>query len=93
MCIRDRQLTLDDGTLTNQNQLLSNLEDEEESGSVSISQVSTPTPDFKSPKLLPTKINNFEKNLREFAITGESHVNKLNENFKNFGKFFRKDND
>lgn len=87
------QLTLDDGTLTNQNQLLSNLEDEEESGSVSISQVSTPTPDFKSPKLLPTKINNFEKNLREFAITGESHVNKLNENFKNFGKFFRKDND
>lgn len=55
-------------------------------------------PDFlksKSPKLLANntlKMNNFEKNLREFAINGENHVNKFNENFKNFGKFFRKDN-
>lgn len=55
-------------------------------------------PDFlksKSPKILANnslKMNNIEKNLREFAINGESHVNKFNENFKNFGKFFRKDN-
>lgn len=55
-------------------------------------------PDFlksKSPKILANnslKMNNLEKNLREFAINGESHVNKFNENFKNFGKFFRKDN-
>ncbi|KAK6455978.1 protein required for protein sorting at the late Golgi [Scheffersomyces xylosifermentans] len=87
------QLTLDDGTLTNQSSLLSNLEDEEEVMSASVSQVSTPTPDLRSPKLIPAKINNFEKNLRDFALTGENHVSKLNENFKNFGKFFRKDND
>lgn len=55
-------------------------------------------PDFlksKSPKILANnslKMNNIEKNLREFAINGESHVTKFNENFKNFGKFFRKDN-
>lgn len=43
----------------------------------------------KSPNLLP-KMNNFEKNLRELALNGESHVSKLNENFKSFGRFFGK---
>lgn len=49
----------------------------------------------KSPRILSNnslKINNFEKNLREFALNGENQVNKFNENFKNFGKLFRKDN-
>lgn len=32
-----------------------------------------------------------EKNLREFTINSENNINKLNENFKNFGKLFRKD--
>jgi hypothetical protein len=81
------QLTLDDGTLIAQSPLLSNMEDEDDMPTPS----TTPTPSFKSPTILPTKINNFEKNLREFALNGENHVNKLNENFKNFGKFFRKD--
>lgn len=59
-------------------------------------------PDFlksgkiNSPKLSlannPIKMNNIEKNLRELALNGENHVNKFNENFKNIGKFFRKDN-
>lgn len=44
--------------------------------------------DTKSPKL---KINNLEKNLRELAVNSENNINKFNENFKNFGKFFRKD--
>jgi hypothetical protein len=54
------------------------------------------TPELKSPKLLPgnfptNKINlNIERNLRELAINGEN-ITKFNENFKNFGKFFRKD--
>lgn len=81
------QLTLDDGTLIAQSPLLSNMEDEDDMPT----PTTTPTPSFKSPTILPTKINNFEKNLREFALNGENHVNKLNENFKNFGKFFRKD--
>lgn len=45
--------------------------------------------DGNSPKL---KINNLEKNLRELALNSENNINKFNENFKNFGKFFRKDN-
>lgn len=46
-------------------------------------------PDFfrANPKL---KLNN---PLRDFSINGEQHVNKLNENFKSIGKFFRKDAD
>lgn len=82
------QLTLDDGTLIAQSPLLSNIEDEDDIPTPS----TTPTPGFKSPPVVPNKINNFERNLREFALNGENHVNKLNENFKNFGKFFRKDN-
>ncbi|KAG7662606.1 VPS53 [[Candida] subhashii] len=88
------QLTIEDGSLITSCQLLSNLEDNEDtlSSSTHSSRVSTPVPtDMKSPKLLPVKMNNFEKNLREFAMTGETHVNKFNENIKNFGKFFRKE--
>lgn len=50
--------------------------------------VSSPVEDNK-PKL---KINNLEKNLRELAMNSENNINKINENFKNFGKLFRKDN-
>lgn len=48
-------------------------------------------PDFlknNSAKIQGIKLNN---PLRDFSINGENHVNKLNENFKNFGKLFRKD--
>lgn len=48
-------------------------------------------PDFlknNSAKIQGIKLNN---PLRDFSINGETHVNKLNENFKNIGKFFRKD--
>lgn len=41
------------------------------------------------PKL---KINSLEKNLREFTLNSENNINKLNENFKSFGRLFRKDN-
>lgn len=51
------QLTLDDGTLIAQSPLLSNMEDEDDMPTPS----TTPTPSFKSPTILPTKINNFEK--------------------------------
>ncbi|EDK43276.1 conserved hypothetical protein [Lodderomyces elongisporus NRRL YB-4239] len=50
----------------------------------------SPIPGLTSPKLLP-KMNQFEKNIRELAISGETHVSKLNENFKNFGRFFKKE--
>lgn len=43
---------------------------------------------FLSPDESRAKI---EKNLREFTINSENNINKLNENFKNFGKLFRKD--
>ncbi|KAM9920594.1 hypothetical protein OXX59_007113 [Metschnikowia pulcherrima] len=48
-------------------------------------------PDFlktNSAKIQALKLNN---PLKDFSLNGESHVNKLNENFRNFGKFFRKD--
>lgn len=54
----------------------------------------SPEPQFSeflktnSAKIQNIKINN---RLKDLAINGESHVNKFNENFKNFGKFFRKD--
>ncbi|EEQ39319.1 putative vacuolar sorting-associated protein [Clavispora lusitaniae] len=54
----------------------------------------SPEPQFadflktNSAKIQNIKINN---PLRDFSINGEGHVNKLNENFKNFGKFFRTD--
>lgn len=54
----------------------------------------SPEPQFSeflkvnSAKIQNIKINN---RLKDLAINGETHVNKLNENFKNFGKFFRKD--
>ncbi|KAK6461990.1 protein required for protein sorting at the late Golgi [Scheffersomyces coipomensis] len=88
------QLNIDDGgTLISHSPLLFNLEDEEDQIiSTTVSTMNSPTPELRSPKILPTKINNFEKNLRELALNSENHVSKLNENFKNFGKFFRKDN-
>lgn len=48
-------------------------------------------PDFlkhNTGKIPGIKINN---PLRDFSLNGETHVNKFNENFKNIGKFFRKD--
>ncbi|KAI3404668.2 VPS53 [Candida oxycetoniae] len=89
------------------NQLLTNLEDDDmnqlgsgngsgtgASGAI-IAAIpgrlsSPPASGVSSPMLLP-KMNQFEKNIRELAISGETHVSKLNENFRNFGKFFRKD--
>lgn len=50
-----------------------------------------PEPEMKSPILLAPSlpnINNIEKNLRELALSGENQVTR----FKNFSKFFRKDN-
>ncbi|CAK9438734.1 uncharacterized protein LODBEIA_P29580 [Lodderomyces beijingensis] len=51
-------------------------------------RVASPIPGLTSPINLP-KMNQFEKNIRELAMSGETHVNKLNENFKNFGRFFK----
>lgn len=48
-------------------------------------------PDFLKTNTAKLQSINFNNALREFSINGENHVNKLNENFKNFGKFFRKD--
>lgn len=54
----------------------------------------SPEPQFaeflktNSAKIQNIKLNN---RLKDLAINGETHVNKLNENFKNFGKFFRKE--
>ncbi|CAH2353180.1 vacuolar protein sorting-associated protein 53 [[Candida] railenensis] len=39
------------------------------------------------------KINNIEKSFRELALNGENKVSKINENFKNFGKLFRKNDE
>ncbi|KAI5956097.1 VPS53 [Candida margitis] len=90
------------------NHLLTNLEDDMDNLSASSTPVSATapslsggrtnqnsgklsSPDIKSPKLLP-RMNQFEKNIRELALTGETHVSKFNENFRsNFGKFFRKE--
>lgn len=88
------QLTLDN-ELIDESPILSVMDDDstlelQVSDSVVISRKGTP--ELKSPKLPQLKINNLEKNFREFALNGENHVNKFNENFKNFGKFFRKDN-
>lgn len=102
------QLTMSN-ELVDESPLLSGLQDDYESTHEptepkdirdSLSKSPEPAlPDFfksKSPKILGNntlKINNIEKNLRELALNGETQVNKFNENFKNFGKFFRKDND
>ncbi|KAI5966686.1 VPS53 [Candida theae] len=60
-------------------------------GSNNASSAKLSSPDLKSPKLLP-RMNQFEKNIRDLALTGETHVSKFNENFRsNFGKFFRKE--
>lgn len=48
-------------------------------------------PDFL--KSNTAKIQNLRLNNPLKGINGEIHVNKINENFKNFGKFFRKDGD
>lgn len=58
--------------------------------------VSSKSPEPNIPDFLKTntaKIQNIKLNnpLKDFALNGEQHVNKFNENFKNFGKFFRKD--
>lgn len=48
-------------------------------------------PDFlktNTAKIQNIKISN---PLKDFSLNGETHVNKFNENFKNIGKFFRKD--
>lgn len=42
-------------------------------------------------KTNPTKIK-INNPLKDFSINGEQHVSKINENFRNIGKFFRKDN-
>ncbi|RKP28591.1 hypothetical protein METBISCDRAFT_29008 [Metschnikowia bicuspidata] len=39
-------------------------------------------------KLQSRSLNNA---LRDLSLTGENHVTKINENFRSFGKFFRKD--
>ena len=85
-------------TLIEESPILAAIQDDtsivNSSNSTPTPTLKSPEPEVKSPKLLNAnfqnnlKINNFEKNLRDFALTGETHVNK----FKNFGKFFRKDN-
>lgn len=85
-------------TLIEESPILAAIQDDSSNASTSnitpTTSLKSPEPEVKSPKLLNTnfqnnlKINNIEKNLRDFALTGETHVNK----FKNFGKFFRKDN-
>ncbi|KAF3985578.1 hypothetical protein FT663_02408 [Candidozyma haemuli var. vulneris] len=42
-------------------------------------------------KTNPTKLK-INNPLKDFSINGEQHVSKFNENFRNIGKFFRKDN-
>lgn len=89
------QIKIADNDLLEESPVLSVIQDES-----TPSQNSTPVMNSSSsfisspleankPKL---KINNLEKNLRELAINSESNINKFNENFKNFGKLFRKDN-
>lgn len=56
--------------------------------------ISSRSPEPHIPDIFKTnpaklKINN---PLKDFSINGEQHVNKFNENFRNIGKFFRKDN-
>lgn len=48
-------------------------------------------PDFLKTNTAKIQTLKFNNALRDFSISGENHVNKFNENFKNFGKFFRKD--
>lgn len=48
-------------------------------------------PDFLKSNSAKFQSINFNNAIRDFSISGENHVNKFNENFKNFGKFFRKD--
>lgn len=63
---------------------------------VDIREVFSKSPEPQFAEFLKTnsaKIQNIKLNnrLKDLAINSETHVNKLNENFKNFGKFFRKD--
>ncbi|SGZ57406.1 CIC11C00000002956 [Sungouiella intermedia] len=58
--------------------------------------ISSKSPEPNLPDFLKTnsaKIQNIKLNnpLKDFTLNGEQHVNKFNENFKNIGKFFRKD--
>lgn len=43
-----------------------------------------------SPAVPHLRINNIEKSFKELALNGENKVSKINENFKSFGKLFRK---
>lgn len=43
-----------------------------------------------SPAVPNLRINNIEKSFKELALNGENKVSKINENFKSFGKLFRK---
>lgn len=49
-------------------------------------------PDFLKTNTAKLQSLNFNNALRDLSLSSETHVNKFNENFKNFGKFFRKDN-
>ncbi|CUM65496.1 uncharacterized protein PRCAT00003141001 [Priceomyces carsonii] len=81
------QLTMDND-LVEESHILSVIQDElEKEEKLAILIPKNPlTPDTKSPKLLTSNIK--LNNLRDFALSGE---NRLNENFRTFGKFFRKD--
>lgn len=84
------QLTIENDLLVKSSSLLANMEEEKIQRD---SHEASATPEIKSPNLLPiNKINlNIEKGFRDFAINGENNISKFNENFKNFGKFFRKE--
>lgn len=87
------QLTIKNDSLIKSSSVLANIEDEKPFET----HGRTATPELKSPKLLhgnfaPSKINlNIEKGIRDFTINGEHNISKLNENFKNIGRFFKKD--
>lgn len=77
-------------TLPEESQLLSGIADiEEVAPNASIEELRSDEKGTKSPTLFPTtfQINNIEKNLRDFAFSGDGHVSRL----RNFGKFFSKE--
>lgn len=71
--------------LTDRSPLLSALPDPDTPKTVPAAKSPEPL-DFLKPNL---KIG--LKSFKDFSIHGDHHVTKFNENFKNFGKFFRKD--
>lgn len=77
-------------TLPEDSHLLSEIADVEEvAPNASIEELRSHEKGARSPTLLPTtfQINNIEKNLRDFAFSGDGHVSRL----RNFGKLFSKD--